>query len=313
LDWNEVIFNYYSYLQIAIQAVKALGKLKKVIPKEFTVEEVKEGIQNGDLHFGDKVKVIGTFSEYVPFVDPKFLLKESKSLPRILPRTTRLAAVDDLYCGALFKMDQTDAFAQEALPIFYGIDSKMVEHTTGEMLEMSCRITQVPLQYRNIINQNGYCVFEKEEGLIVPFGLKIENVEPYGIVDSFKISTWLVGSLNPPPILKTSEDNTCLNCQKSFSYFPIDPVDLPFNWGCIEYAGSDEKKSKFIVKQTERLLQLERQGTPYVVFPDPFRLFEVFYPIMDLFDSRQKQHSKNIYWCSPAKYEGTIQNRALSS
>lgn len=295
MDWKDVILSYYGILQIAIQAVKALGKLKKVVPTEFSVEELREGIQNGDLHFGDKVRILGTFSEYLPFVDPKFLLKESKSFPRILPRTTRIAAIDDLYCGALFKLDQTDAFAEEVLPIFYGLDSKMLEHTTGEMLEMQCRITQVPIQYRNIINQNDYFVFEKEEGLVVPFGLKVEDVKPYGILDSFKISTWLIGSLNPPLAIKESTlKKTCINCGKNFCYFPIDPFDFPPRYGCIDYREHYGEMSREVVAQTERFLNLEREGTPYVVFPDPFKLFEVFNPAVDIFNRAQRQHSKNI-------------------
>ena len=35
-------------------------------------------MQIGELHFGDKITVLGTFSEYIPFVDPKFILKEAK-------------------------------------------------------------------------------------------------------------------------------------------------------------------------------------------------------------------------------------------
>lgn len=160
-DWKSVLLYYYQILQITVKIAKAITKIRKSLSREYTVEEIKENLLNGELHFGDKIKLIGTFSEYIPFIDPQLILK-GKFTQFSLPRTTRLQAIEDVYCGALFKPDQVDCFANEVLPIFYGIDSKMLEHYSGEMLELRCQIVQVPLQYRNIINQNSFFTFEKE-------------------------------------------------------------------------------------------------------------------------------------------------------
>lgn len=135
-DWQKTIVSIYQILQMTINAIKALSKIRRIIPKEYSVTEIRDKLLGGDLHFGDEVTVVGTFSEYLPFIDPKFILKEARLFPKTLPRTVRLEAIDDVYCGALFPLDQKDAFTEKIIPIFYGIDSKMLEHFTGEMLEM---------------------------------------------------------------------------------------------------------------------------------------------------------------------------------
>jgi hypothetical protein len=110
------------------------------------------------------------------------------------------------------------------MPIFHGLDSKMLEHSTGEMLEVKCKITQIPMMYSEIINQNEFFSYEKEEHVAVPFGLKVMDVEPYGLVDSFKINTWLIGSLDPAPYFK-QEKKGCLSCANLFGYMKVYPVD----------------------------------------------------------------------------------------
>ena len=171
-NWKDVILGYYQILQIAVAMAKGLTRVKKAFQKEYDVKEIRDNLCNGELHFGDKIKTIGTFSEYLPFIDPKCFLSGS-AIQSSRPRTARLQAINDVYCGALFRQGQTDAFASEVLPIFYDINSKALEHCTGEMLELQCQIIQVPSQYKRIINQTAYFTYEKEEGLLIPFGLKV--------------------------------------------------------------------------------------------------------------------------------------------
>lgn len=277
---------------MTIKAIKALKKIRRIIPKDYTITEIKDQLQSGELHFGDKITVLGTFSEYVPFIDPKYILKE-RSFPKFLPRTTRLEAIDDVYCGALFPLDQKDSFAEEVMPIFYDIDSKMLEHSTGEMLETKCKITQVPEMYRNLINRNEFFAFEKEDDVTVPFGLHVLDVEPYGLVDSFKINTWLIGNVSPSPSHEVQKQS-CYSCARLFSYMSIDPLGWPPKYGCSFGNLDHPEMSKEMKKSTEEFLKLEEKGIPYVVFPNPFSLFEVFCPNVDLFNADQRKHSQDL-------------------
>lgn len=250
-------------------------------------------MQNGDLHFGDQITVIGTFSEFLPFIDPKFILKEIKPVETVLHHTTRLKPIDDVHCGALFLPDKKDAFAKETMPIFYGIDSPMLEHSTGEILEMKCKIIQVPLMYRNLICENENFTFEKADNINVSFGMEILKVLPYGLVDSFKINAWLVGNLNPYPEFDAKEG--CPNCANLFSFMQIDPLDFPPRYGCSSpdrYL--DNSFTGMMREGTEEFMKIEKEGIPHVAFPVPFALFKVFCPNVDVFNNDQLEYSHNL-------------------
>ncbi|MCJ7560658.1 hypothetical protein MUO79_08600 [Candidatus Bathyarchaeota archaeon] len=287
-DWKDIILGYYQILQIAVEVAKVFKKIKKAFPKEYDIKEIRDNLSSCELHFGDKITVIGTFSEYLPFIDPKRFL--TGTIPSSFPRTARLKAINDMYCGALFKPEQTDALASEVLPIFYGLDSKVLEHYTGEMLELKCQIIQVPAEYKDIINQNSYFTFEKEAGLSIPFGLKVLAAEPYGLVDSFEVNAWLIGNLNPAPHLRNVKKNTCGECQNFFSYMQIEPVNTLLNFGCANYHNA----SKELIESSRKFFELEKNKKPYMVFPEIFSQFEIFYPSVDILNEEQKDHSANI-------------------
>jgi len=294
-DWQQTIVSVYQVLHVMISIIKSLGKIRKIVPKEYTVTEIRDALQSSELHFGDKINVLGTFSEYLPFVDPKFILKGSEPFPRTSPRTVRIEAIDDIYCGALFPLDQKDAFAKETIPTFYGIDSKMLEYSTGHMLEMKCRITEVPIQYKKLINHSEFFTFEKEENLTIPFGLQILKVEPYGLVDSFKVNTWLLGNLNPAPRFEPKHKRkTCIQCANLFYYMGIDPLGWPPRFGCLSPTLDQSNASSKIKQSSKRFLSMEKKGLPYVAFPKPFELFEVFCPNIDIFDVQQIEHSNDL-------------------
>jgi hypothetical protein len=278
---------------MTVTFAKMLTRLRKVFSKEYDVREIRDGLCNSELHFGDKIKTIGTYSEYLPFIDPKSKLT-GKAIQSPLPRTARLRAINDIHYGALFEPEQRDAFAKEVMPIFYGLDSKVLEHYTGEMLELQCQIIQVPAQYQEIINQNSYFTFEKEEGLQIPFGLKVLDAEPYGVVDTFRINAWLLGNLNPAPHLRKIRKTSCNSCVNSFVYMQIDPAEALLKTGCAKYGDTTEQLSEEINKASEDFLEMERNNQPYLVFPQLFSQFEVFYPSVDIFDKKQEDRSKNV-------------------
>lgn len=294
VDWWATIVTIYQIIQMTIDGIKKFEKIRGIMPRDYIVSEIREELQSGELHFGDQISVIGTFSEYLPFVDPKFILKEERPIENALPHTARLKPVDDVYCGALFPPDQKDAYAKETIPIFYGIDSPMLNHSTGEMLGLKCKIIQVPLMYRNLISENENFIFEKEDGAKVSFGLEVLKPSPYGLVDSFKINTWLVGNLNPYPEFVTEERN-CFNCTHLFSFMKIDPVDYPPRYGCSSPDRYLDDSFTDVLKQdTEEFLNIENEGVPHVVFPNPFALFKVFCPNINLFNNDDLEYSKNL-------------------
>jgi len=148
--------------------------------------------------------------------------------------------------------------------------------------------------YHKLINEKEFFIFEKEENVTIPFGLQVLNVEPYGLVDSFKINTWLVGNLNPSPSFGKSESKICFDCTHFFYFMGIDPFRWPPRYGCSNYNLSGVSASDEMKQWSKEFIELEKKGISYVIFPDPFKLFEVFCPNVDLFDTDQKDHSHNL-------------------
>lgn len=119
------------------------------------------------------------------------------------------------------------------------------------------------------------------------------EVDPYGLVDTFKINAWLIGNLNPAPHYLENEKFQCGDCESFFSYMPIDPLDFPLKYGCTLYPNISDIP-EVMRDSSKKFFTIEKTGKPYVVFPEVFRYFEVFYPSVDIFDNVQKNHSKNV-------------------
>lgn len=291
-SWYSTVITVYQVVKTAISLVKSIRKTRTIIAKEYAVTDVKEELQNDLLHFGDRITVVGTFSEYLPFVDLASVLEEKQLRLSAVSRTVRLEAIDDMYCGALFPLDQIDAFSEQTIPVFYRIDSPMLQHYTGQMLEVICKITKIPIAYQQLISKRECFTFEKEGDIEIPFGLEILKVQPYGLVDSFKISTWLLGSIDPAPKIEVSKKRTCPSCRHFFSFMAIDPLDWPLRNACsIAERLDDIDGGNGLKRSLAEFRQLDSKGSPYVVFPDPFRLYEVFCPNVDVLNLDQKERS----------------------
>lgn len=288
--WLQRFSNLYKIIDITVEGIKAIRKIRKVFRKEYTITEITEKMQTGELQFGDKISVLGTFSEYLPFIDPKFFYTSDKwhQLPKTLPRTARLESIQDIHCGALFELYQEDAFSQEVIPIFYGNNSSVLNRSTGDMLRIDARISKVPNDYLKIINQRESFRFEKEEGLNIPFGLDVLEADLYGLIDTFKINSWIVGNLNPSPNLNEQKKN-CLTCYRGFAYMPIDPIDWPVKVGCLNYKAPETDTSDELKESTEDFLRLEEKGTSFINFPNIFSHFEVFCPKVDIINDEERK------------------------
>lgn len=293
LDWKNAMTLLYQQIISAINLIKKLETIKDIIIKrEYTITEIKNDLKSGELHFGDEIKVIGTFSEYIPFLDIKHYLTREENIFKNISHTARIEPINNMYCGALFPLDQKDSFSEKVMPIFYGLESRMIEHYTGEMLEINCRIKQIPLEFSKVLNSNEYFTFEKEEDLTIPFGLEVKSVEPYGIVDSFQINTWILGNLNPYPTFHLELKKTCLNCKESFAFMQIDPIDWPLKYGC--RSATESEHPEIIEKNTEEFLKMEKNTFPYILFPHKFDLFEILCPKVDVFNNEQLINSHKI-------------------
>lgn len=293
IDWKNAVMFLYQKIITTINILKMFHTVRNLIKREYAITEIKEDLESGELHFGDEIRVIGTFSEYLPFIDIKHILKHDDKFFTTFSHTARIEPIKDIYCGSLYSLYQKDAFSNEVIPIFYGIESKMIEHYTGEMLELKCRIKQIPEIYTDIIKASDYFVFQKEEDLFIPFGLEVLEVEPYGLIDSFKINTWLLGNLEPYPKFKSSEQ-TCPSCYNSFMFMKIEPLDWPIKFGCRSKEKIEKDPLNNIVQDTFDFLTLDQSEYPYVIFPHIFNLFEIFCPNVDIFQSEQLEHSHAV-------------------
>ena len=293
--WLRRFFDIYKILEITVQGIKAIRKIRNVFRKEYTISEINEGMQTGELQFGDKISVLGTFSEYLPFIDPKLFYRDNKwqQLPKTLPRTARLESIQDIHCGALFKLYQEDAFSKEVIPIFYGNESPLINRSTGDMLKIDARISKVPNDYSKIMDQNESFTFEKEEGLNIPFGLDVLNADLYGLIDTFKVNSWIVGNLNPSPKLKIL-NKTCWNCGNSFAYMAIDPIDWPIKIGCLDYKIPETDAIDEVKETTNNFFKLEDKSVSFIIFPRIFSHFEVFCPKIDIINDDQRQKATSL-------------------
>jgi len=293
VDWLVVIASIYKGVTEAIQFINRISKISEYNKKEYEIKEIKQDLESGELHFGNQVKVLGTFSEYIPFLDIKRMLDTYKSENIFnFTHTTRINSINDTFCGGLYELDETKAYSENVIPLFYHKDSQILEHFTGEMLELQCKIKQVPDSYANLISNNKSFVFEKEENLDIPFGLEVIDVKPYGLQDTFKVNSWLIGNLNPYPVVKKGGKEICQNCDNSFTFSKIDPLDWPFKLGC-KSEKSLEKEENDTVNNTKNFINIYKDKDPYVIFPTQFKLFEIFCPNMDIYnkDEVKKCHS----------------------
>jgi len=314
ISWKNAVMFIYQKINDTIMILKMFNTVHNLIKREYVITEIKEDLESGELHFGDEVRVIGTFSEYLPFVDIKHILKQSDKFFTTFSHTARIEPIKDIYCGSLYSLDQKNAFADEVIPLFYGIEAKMIEHYTGEMLELKCRIKQIPEIYTDVIKKHDYYVFQKEDNLFIPFGLEVLEVEPYGIVNSFKINTWLLGNLEPYPQFK-STDQTCPSCYYSFMFMKVDPLDWPIKFGCKNLEKIENDPSYDVIQDTLEFRKLDQDEYPYIIFPHSFNLFEIFCPNVDVFQNEKLEYShaimkkaidiniSNIFNIGPLPYE----------
>lgn len=294
LTWLQIVGYIYRVIEFTIEYLKISDKINEITRKKYSIVEIKDDLSSNELHFGDRITVLGTFSEYLPFIDIKNLIhNEFENLSNSF-HTTRIEPINDFYCGSLFTLHSKDAFSNRSMPIFYDRASRMLEHRTGDMLEMSCKITQIPKSYQNLLLENESFSYERDDGIEIPFGLEVLDVKPFDESDSFLINSWALGSLDPFPT-PLEERKGCLNCVNSFSFMQIEPIDWPLRAGCLVRDSYDSSFTNESLLNTENFLTLDSRGLPYIIFPKTYSNFELFYPKIDIYDSEQIRLSHDLF------------------
>jgi hypothetical protein len=183
---------------IASSLLKMIStRIKRRIARAYHVEELSDCLSSGKIHFGDTIRVHGTFSEYIPFVDLTRLLplkvKNEKNQNKVATCGLGDIVKTGEYVAVLFE-DQATQSTGPSIPILYSSkrNKEVFSLSTGQQVEFLC--APVPLDYgfRSILHRNEYFTFDNK-----PFGLRVMNVctKRPEMVDEFRIDAFLLKSL----------------------------------------------------------------------------------------------------------------------
>jgi len=290
LDWLSIILNFYGITKLTLDLVKNFRSVyRRIAGDEWIVSEIKENLLSGELQFGNKIKIVGTFSEYVPFINPstftnKFEISSS-------PRTSRIGTIENYCCGAIYLPDEKMAASDKVLPIFYDESSPIRNNYTGQVLEIKGIITPIPFCYIKIIQHKDSFSMTKPDGTDLAFGLRVENVKLHSQVDEFYINTWILGNLTPFSKRKISE-KLCESCTHSFVYATLEPFSMP-KLGC---RVRSHDATKEILKATDEFFKIDESGKSYVNFIKPYSLFEIRNPKINILDNEILQYSRHLLY-----------------
>ena len=190
--WADVVTEIIATIAITLSS-KFYRISKDVFGKKFTVSEIVEGLNNGEISLGDNISVQGTFSEFVPFVDFATLINDKISGESV--GTCRLGDLvsNGNYIGALFP-EGTTTSKKASIPLIYSVcdkSKKLFSYSTGDQLRLECMIIPLDYDYRRILNKTNYFCYDGK-----PFGLRVLNVKKIEEkVDAFEIDAFILSSL----------------------------------------------------------------------------------------------------------------------
>lgn len=185
--------------KVLLPVAKSLARIsyrliRKKVRKEFAVLEISEALEKGKLSFDERFTVLGTFSEYIPFVDFTTFIKTD--IRSEITGTCRLGDIvkSGTYLGALFPLETKKA-TEPAIPLVYssaGKSTKIFSFTTGDQLKLECRLVPLDYEFRDILYKKEQFCFQDR-----PFGLEILDVytEKPEKVDKFVIDAFFLSSL----------------------------------------------------------------------------------------------------------------------
>ncbi len=180
--------------------------------KNVEFEEIKERIQNGDLRFGDKITVVGTYSEFVPFINMSQIVLNTTEKESYLPPlptfgTSKIEPMQDEHVGALLNENSRGIYAgSESIPIFfsqkYSKNSiKTLNSITGDIIELEGVISPLPTVWKDIVIASDFFSVDRGDGFAHPFCLKVSDVDQYGIhLDEFRGDLWSLAHFKGAPM-----------------------------------------------------------------------------------------------------------------
>ena len=167
--------------------------------KEIELTSLRDNLETGELRIGDRIGVIGTYTEYVPFAKFTQLVESSSKKQFALQlegMPCKVGSVNGVYCGAILK-EGTDGIpaGDSCIPIFYSErfskkSIKMIEHFTGDMVEIEGHVAPLPEVWKRLLVSNDYYLFDRGDGIEIPFCIKVDKCEPYGLQDKFFVDMW---------------------------------------------------------------------------------------------------------------------------
>jgi hypothetical protein len=155
-------------------------------------------LNSGRIAFGDRIRVHGTFSEYLPFVDLASLLPLSPDIESNTHTVATCRLGDTVktgqYIAALFQSETANANAP-SIPLLYSSrdPGKVFSLRTGHQVELLCAPVALDYEFRKILQRGEYFTYADRA-----FGLKVLDVctnRPKK-VNEFWINAFLLESLN---------------------------------------------------------------------------------------------------------------------
>lgn len=215
-------------------AKKTIACMVKHFPFEtrLDVVDVTERLNDGSLRFGDEIRVRGVFSEFLPLVDFAQLIRfpnhmKYRSFPK-QPRSCRLNAIDDVFCGAFYPVANIEDPTSNMIPVLYKSDSLLQNYSSGEIINLSGSIVRLPGSWMKVLAQQKSNVFKRKDGMEVPFGIFVKKASSEGQVDKLKANAWILFH----PVFDDVECERILYHDLHYSHRIVDkPADIlePFS------------------------------------------------------------------------------------
>lgn len=151
--------------------------------------KLKEKMENLDLGFGDSVRITGTYSEYVPFINMTKIVdtySPSNSLPLPTCGPCKTGSLHNVYCSALLgERDYQIHPHSSPIPLFcstgYSASSiKILKYSTGMILEIEGQIVPIPDEWKDFLVNGESFTFAREDESLTSFGIKVDDCDLIG-------------------------------------------------------------------------------------------------------------------------------------
>jgi len=239
-EWLTVATKIIGAIKTAISIIKGISTGgKRLLQKTYDIKMIQRDITESRLGIGSRVKMIGRYSEYIPFVDISKLLRanlishissmnkeESKELIMCVSAdiasligTCRLPQIEKIWPAAMFLPDSDDATDSVAIPIFFDeTSSSLLNALSGDLVEVDAKISPIPQRLAEYLNPDPTFTIERKDKSKIPVCLQVENVRSISqIKRPFFIDIWLVGHYEPFP-----RKTTLCPLSRTYTHFHLD-------------------------------------------------------------------------------------------